>query len=467
MRNLPKNLKRNCRSRALKALLILGALTPGLAHAQDTGTDTPVIVPSPPAPQVSFDPQIYSSEPNLLNSTPIAGSSQSLQPIYYVPGLLDRSQTPAFVLNQTFGHNDNVFNLPNGAPTAPGTSRGDWYSTTTIGGTTMAYMGAQRFYVNGTYAFTRYRDDDVNNRQNRVLNAGWNWVFTSRCSGTLVASDRVVQSPFDAISSTGNNDVHSQSLNESAKCSIAPNVNVIFDSGTTRQTNSQSALQANNANISFLRGGLEYSIAELYTIGARITPTRYDYFDRSPLVTPGLATSVNLEQYELYYRRLFSPKLEFNGSFGFVKAESNFSPGSSKTTEDIWSASLRWSATPKISITILATRAASTPQDIVADLQISTTESVVLTYAYSPKLFFNAAVSQRKSTYTSSALAPGTVQADQDSTYATLSASYRITPLTSATASYSHVHQKNGDTGLQSGLSTSANIFLLGLNYQR
>jgi predicted porin len=92
---------------------------------------------------------------------------------------------------------------------------------------------------------------------------------------------------------------------------------------------------------------------------------------------------------------------------------------------------------------------------------------VIFTYAYSPKLLFNAAISQRKSEFTSSGLAPGAVQADQNSTYATLSANYRITPLTTASVSYSYSHQKNDNAGVQSGLGTTDNLFLLSLNYQR
>lgn len=457
-------------------LLAFAAFTLGFtgvsitARAQDADTDSVATAPElpTPAPQQSFDQQTYSYEPNLFNSAPIAGSSQSLLPIYYVPGLLDKSSSSTFLLNQTFSHNDNVFNLPQGFPPPLGNARADWYRTTTVGGTATAFAGAQRFYVNGTYSASRYNDDTVYNKDNYVLNAGWNWVFTARCSGTLVASDRLVQSPINLISSFTNNDIHTKSVNETAKCALSPYVNIIFDSGTSRSTNSEISLQANNADINFLRGGIEYNLSELDTLSFKFTPTKYDYFDRSPLLTPGLATSVKLTEYAVFYRRLFSPKLEFNGKFGLTEANSEIaSTSSTESRSKVWLASLRWSPTSKISMTVLATQTVSPPQDIVADVQITRLDSFIVSYFFSPKLSFNAAVSERRSTYTTSGLAPGAVQSDQRSVFASFGSVYRITPFTSATASYSYTRQKNGDNGVQSGLETTANVFLLGLNYQR
>jgi predicted porin len=192
-------------------------------------------------------------------------------------------------------------------------------------------------------------------------------------------------------------------------------------------------------------------------------PTTYDYLNRSAIATPGLATFIKLTEYSIYYRRVFSPKLEFNGSYGRVKGELDIpGSGSNSGSSEIWSANLRWSPTPKISVVMLASQTVSPAQDIVADLQKTKLASLIVSYFYSPKISFNAAVSDRKSSYGN----PGVLQSSQDSQYISLGAVYRITPLTSATASYSYSKQTSG-TGFPFVPETTANVFLMGLNYQR
>lgn len=437
------------------------------AYAQDADSEAPSSSSAVPNSQQPYNQQPFSYDPNLFNSTPIAGSSQSLLPIYYVPGMLDKSSS-SFVLNQTFGHNDNVFGQPKGTPPPLNSTRGDWYRTTTVGGTASILASGQKFYVNGTYAATRYQHDDGYNNDNYSLNAGWNWVFTSRCSGTLVATDSLVQSPVNLINSFTTNNVKTLGFNETAKCQVGYHLNVILDSGSSKITNSDVTLTPNNVKVDFVRAGVEYEYTELDTLGVKITPSKYDYFDRSPIINPGLATFQNLTEYSVYYRRLFSPKLEFNGAIGEVKSESEVSGiSSSNASASIWSASLRWTLTPKVYILVSARKNISPAQDIIADLQISRVDSLIVTYVYSPKLSFNAAVSQTTSKYFTAGLAPGLVQSDQNATYASLGAIYQITPFTSATARYSYTTQKYGSTGIQSGLQTTSNVFLLGLNYQR
>ena len=99
--------------------------------------------------------------------------------------------------------------------------------------------------------------------------AALDWVFTSRCAGRLVATARQVQAPIEELTSFSNNNIQTVSGKETAKCSVGDNVNVIFDSGLSRTTNSLGSLTVNDYDQYYLRGGLEYSLADLNTIGGQ------------------------------------------------------------------------------------------------------------------------------------------------------------------------------------------------------
>jgi len=407
------------------------------------------------------DPQSIFSP--TFNPATIVGDSQSLRPITYFPGMLDH-QPFKLLANQTFGYNDNVFLVPNGAPLPAGTTRGDSFSTTTVGAAASVPLGAQTFFANGTYGITRYAHDFSQNSNNYALNAGWDWVFTSRCAGRLVVSDSQVQAAQNLINTFTTNNIQTTAFNETAKCGIGDHVNAIVDSGVSRVTNSQALSMPNDANVDFIRGGLEYDFAELNTIGAKVTYTKNDYFNRSALATPGLATAVNLTEYAFYYRRLFSPKLEFNGTFGITDISAT-TPGIStaNTSSPSWSAILRWLVTPKVSLVATTSQAVTVPQDIVADYQVTKTNSLAVFYMFSPKLSFNGAIGvQYINSPTVSGINQALVLENQRSGFASLGAIYQITPLLNATANYSYTNRKDENTGL---VATS-NVYLVGLQYQ-
>jgi len=72
--------------------------------------------------------------------------------------------------------------------------------------------------VNGTYGITRYQHDTGLNASNYALNGGMDWVFTSRCSGTLIGSDTQVQAPIEELTSFTVNNIRTAAFKENAKC---------------------------------------------------------------------------------------------------------------------------------------------------------------------------------------------------------------------------------------------------------
>ncbi len=87
-------------------------------------------------------------------------------PDYWV----DKSPFKMFA-KESIAYNDNLLLLPNGA-VSPRASRGDFYSTTSVGASGRMLLGAQTFFLNGTYGFTAYKRDTNLNASNYAVNGG-------------------------------------------------------------------------------------------------------------------------------------------------------------------------------------------------------------------------------------------------------------------------------------------------------
>ena len=375
-------------------------------------------------------------------------------------------------LGQTLTYNDNVLGLAHGQPTPFNISRGDLYSLTTFGASTKLYFGAQQFFFDGNYGLQRYRKDTSLNTSQYSLDGGVNWNLTSRCSGRLVAAANKYQSPIEEQVGAGVNTVRSESANETAKCRLTANISAILDSGWSSTRNSQTTSSANNNTAAFVRGGLEYAATGVDTFQALATFTDRKFSGRSGLGTSiaGLANQVDQTDYLIRYQRLFSEKLIFDGSVGL----SELTPSSSVSTVStstqsvpVYSASLLWNATPKLSFGLAMGRSVGSPTSVIANAEISDSRSLTVSYLFSPKLSFQAGLAQSDSNASSgggvNASVGGinrlTVQNTQRSISTFVRASYRMTPFLSVTASYRYADRKSGAS------DTTANIFLIGLNY--
>jgi hypothetical protein len=368
------------------------------------------------------------------------------------------------LFNQSLGYNDNLLLLPNGAATPGNARRGDAYSMTTFGLFSRFPLGADTFFLNGTYGVSRYEHDTTLNSSNYALNGGMEWVFTDRCSGTLVASDQQVQAPIEELTSFNVNNIRTASFNETGKCRVSDNINLVLNSGVSRANNSLATLAVNDYDQKFVLGGIEYQIADLNTIGAQITFTNSDYFDRSPSATPGLATNLDQKSYALYYNRILSAKLQVNATIGITQTTASSPVESSTSTTPTYSIDVKWTATPKLVFEALISRSVAPPQDIVADFERIQQESLTISYLFSPRLTFAWTVGLSTLTNpTASGASESAVLVNQKLAFSDLKAIYQVTPLVNATGEYRYTDRKDETTSQRA----TSNLFLLGLSYQR
>jgi hypothetical protein len=402
----------------------------------------------------------------------VAGTQDPAMAKYYADGWRPAGTYPNVIdhlpftlyANQTVTYNDNILLTPNNAVLPPWRSRGDLYSLTSIGASTRIPIAAQQLFFDGTYGFTRYRKNTSLDSENYLVNGGLDWVFTERCAGRLVATARQVQAPIEELTSFNNNDIETVSGKETAKCRLNENFNVTFDSGLSRTRNSLGNLKVNDNEQFFLRGGIEYSLAELNTIGARVGYTDTDYVNRSATLTPGLATGLEQTDYAFYLRRTLTPVLEFDGSIGFTESKTISPLSTTSFTKPTYAAALRWQATPVLFITASWAQTIAPPQNIIADFERIRTESISATYIYSPVLSFTGSLGQsRIENPTSSGVAATTLLRDQTLWFADLRANWQITPLTSAMFQYRYTNRK--DEMLDT--TATSNLYMVSLNYRR
>jgi predicted porin len=125
---------------------------------------------------------------------------------------------------------------------------------------------------------------------------------------------------------------------------------------------------------------------------------------------------------------------------------------------------LKWQATPKLLINVTTAATVAPPQNIVADFERIQSNSLSASYLYSPKLTFTAAVGQSHlSNPTSSGFGASPILQDQRVYFTELRTNYAVTPLTNAFFQYRYTNRKDETQGVTS----SSNLFMVGLNYRR
>lgn len=382
-----------------------------------------------------------------------------------IPNLIDNLPFSVFA-SQSVVYNDNILLLPNGAAAPPNRTRGDFYFLTNAGLTAKIPIASQVFFFDANYGISRYVHNTTLDGSNYLVDVGVNWVFTSRCSGKLVAIDRQTQAPIEELTSFSNNDIQTLSAKESAKCNVGDRFNIVADSEWNRTTNSLASLSSNNVEQFLIRGGVEYDIALLHTVGVKTTYTKSDYFDRTPFMVTFLGLASGLEQFEYaaYYKRLFSPKLEVDASVGFTETRV-FGPVSKDSfSRPTYSVSVKWTATPKLSFVVTTAQSVSPPQNIVADFEQIRSNSISANYTYSPRLSFMASVGLSDlQNPTVSGISTSPILVDQHVIYGSLQAKYQISPMLDATAFYKYTHRKDDTAGT---LATS-NLVMFSINYKR
>jgi hypothetical protein len=294
-----------------------------------------------------------------------------------------------------------------------------------------------------------------------MINGGVNWTATSRCSGKLAASDSMQPSVLEEQVGVGVNNATNQSLNETAKCLLGAEFSLLLNSSVVENSNSTALDKLNDSLSKFVAAGLGYEGSALDDLQLLYTLTRTNYTGRKSSPISGLAAGVYEKDLSLTYHRKLTPFLDFTGAIGGTNFDllSPGSPSPALPLEPHYSVSLNWQATPKISFGGSVAHSEGMPTSLVSNIQVSDSISLGATYAFSPKLSFQAGATDIRSNSGQTSVGGSIYSASEHGFSANASGTYQFTPFLSSSLTYQRSERQQG------GLDTVENVFMFNVKY--
>jgi Putative beta-barrel porin 2 len=303
------------------------------------------------------------------------------------------------------------------------------------------------------------------NTTHNSADLGVNWIYTSKCSGRLIASEQTAESePGQQVAINVINSVTTVAFNETATCAIRGNYSAIFNSGTTASTNSAPADKLNNFQSEFIAAGISYTVSDTNSLQVLATITGTDYNNR-PLTsgTSALARNITTDSLKATYTKNIEPNLALNASVGVIGVRNEgFNLGLPSGWEPEYSLSLTWAITPKLGLSAAVARTVAPPTNFIANLQVTESANLGVNYQLTPKVSLSAGVNvgHNSSAFTTTAINV-VGQGQNENVYgARASVSYAMTPFLGASLSYQYSR-----TVQAGGLVTPTSVALMSVNY--
>ena len=428
------------------AVLTLGGVTMlvGASAARADGvslTDWPLLAPAPPSTT-----EIFPSIPQNWGDLPVQ-----------------------FHLSEQTGYNSNI----NNASSTPGVTSllyghpiGAFESISTYGISFKNEIGAQQFFGDASWGMYRYLNNDFYNSAHNAVDLGDNFTYGSKCSGSLKLSEVSSPSlPGQQLSFNAINTVSTLSVNEAAKCIITGEYAGLLNSGVSESQNSALLDKVNDYRSAFVAAGISYSVSETNSLQLLATITGTDYTNRQAVLNvAGLADKVTTDQIMATYIKNFGPNISVNAGFGLLGfSDTWFGFGLPRTILPQYTLSAQWTVAPKLTLTVAASRLASTPTSIVSNLQVIESASFGFTYQCTPKVAltggFSTSYGTSAATPTVTSVLLPTYAANQKTYGANAGLSYAITPFFAAHLTYQY------SKSVQAALTTTDSLVLLALNF--
>ncbi len=380
--------------------------------------------------------------------------------------------------SQSVTYNSNIFGVYNGFILPSGSAHGDFFSTTQVGVSTKPYWfwSGQQFFFDVSFGEIRYLHQVDFNSDIYNVDAGVNWTYSSRCSGTLTAlaskspttvTTQVVNTTEELL---GANYLTTTALNEIGNCAFGNGYSAFFNSSETQLSNSNAIDALNNSRATTVAAGIEYknSLGDLTGLA---TITDSDFSDRSAQeIALGLTNTFVQHDVSLTYVRTIDPNLTVTGQFGLTGAGTEFTLALPRTLLPHYSVAVDWTMTPKLRLTATAAKTINAPTTLVSNAQLSYLAQFKLNYQATPKIVIGvgALVSYTSAVFTPS-LGVGILSGAQDLYSAQATLAYTMTPFLVAalTASYNETVQSNTNiVGAPQHLITPEGLITASLNYK-
>ena len=378
-----------------------------------------------------------------------------------------------FMLSERAGYDSNILNTPvttTGATTAFGRPIGSLESISNYGASTKVRWEGQEFFASGSIGMYRYLSDTSLNSLTNSLNLGDNWTYGSKCSGKLELSEQTSPSePGLQVGFNVFNKATAIAFNETSNCLASGNYALQLNSGASSTTNSAAVDKLNDSHTVFVAAGITYSVSQTNSLQLLATVTGTTYSDRpASLQATGLASNIVENELNLTYTKNFSPNFALTASAGVVGSRpGSFSLEPVSGFLPIYSATVAWTAAPRLKLTASASRTVSPPTSVVANLQVTESAELGLSYDLTPKVLLAGGVHASRASGSVSGL-PNTsvlnsafgVFAQNSSSYsANASVNYTMTPFLTANLSYTFTKT------VQANFETPTTVVLLALSF--
>ena len=371
-------------------------------------------------------------------------------------------------MSEAVGYNSNVTNTPSqsiGVNSVLGHQVGAFESVSNYQASTKWYIAGNQFFADGSFGFNRYLNHTNLNTTHNSADLGVNWIYTSKCSGRLIASEQTAESePGQQVAINTINNVTTVAFNETATCAIRGNYSAIFNSGTTTSTNSAAADKLNNFQSEFIAAGMNYTVSDTNSLQVLATVTGTDFTDRPvTLNASGLTRNITTDSLKATYTKNIDPNLALIASVGVIGVrDAAFNLGLPSGWEPEYSLSVSWTITPKLGLTASLARTVSPPTSFISNLQVTESANLGMTYQLTPKVSLSAGVN---AAHVSSAFTTTTTnvlgQTQNENLYgARANLTYAMTPFLGASLSYQYSR-----TVQAGGVVTPTSVALMSVNY--
>lgn len=355
---------------------------------------------------------------------------------------------------------DNARRLANGALPPLGGSKADSYSVTNFGASYARDISLQTIFLRGDYGLTRYRkNSDLDNSRYNIA-AGINWRIASSCQGSLVASASQNEVEFqDLAVGSAVSLSNSERLDLQGRCHLYGNLYATFGASALDTTVSTSPI--NDARRQAVRGGIEYSVPQLHTIGFEASHNLTNFSNRISTPLSPLTTELKQDEYRGYYNYIVSPKTTISLSGGIIQSSSSL--GASQS-QPVAAASINWRPTPKLLFTAGGQLTASAAQTVAADFQRTQTAIFGVIYNITPKLNLSAIYASTRQTQAVLSTVGGPTNGRETQTNTvSIDANYQASPFLFAGLGYRFSEQ----TARVSGQQINSNLYTISLSYRR
>jgi hypothetical protein len=371
-------------------------------------------------------------------------------------------------LSEGLGYNDNIYGLANGNFLPAGLTKGDWYNSFGVGGSSKFNVSGQQIFLDGNYTVINYLHDRVADAHNYSLDGGVNWSMASHCHGTLVASDSSHQATIEEQIGPGLNTIHASSLTETGSCNVYEKLGWVFNGGLLANTNSGISSQGLNYRSWNAATGPQYALSDMENAKFTVQYSERDFtggffapvLSNSPFRQLSTVDQVN---YQLSYDRIFSDRFDTNLMGGLTSIVIG---GAGPQTTPIYAVNFNWRPSQLWLVNGSVSQSVGAPTTVLAPSQTTTAQSVAVTYYCTPKLTMTASFTH--SNYSGATrLGVVNIPFNQAAFYGagvanspSFRMNYMVTPFITAHASY----QRSDRTS--AGYPTIQDIVLVGLDYK-